>query len=140
MLPFHRRLVSFGIPLRLFLLALLLATGFFLGTAPALADDPTTVTYTYDDAGRLIGVDHGDGKTITYTYDDAGNLLQHCTLTVDFDPDGQVNVADAMQVASRWRMTSADPDWEARYDLNDDGIITVLDIMLVVVHWGETCG
>ena len=120
--------------------ALLLATSLFLGATPALADGPTTVTYTYDDAGRLIGMDHGDGKTIAYTYDDAGNLLQRCTLTVDFNPDGQVNIADVMQVANRWRMTSADPDWQAYYDLNSDEIITVVDIMLVVVHWGESCG
>jgi YD repeat-containing protein len=99
-----------------------------------------TVVYTYDAAGRLVLADYGGGKTIGYSYDAAGNLLQRCTLTVDFSPDGQVNVADVMQVASRWRMTSADPDWQACYDLNGDGIITVVDIMLVVVHWGEACG
>ena len=50
-----------------------------------------------------------------------------------------MNVADIMEVASRWRMTPADPGWEARYDLNGDEIITIVDIMLVVVHMGETC-
>ena len=35
-----------------------------------------TVNYTYDDAGRLTGVDYGDGKAIAYTYDLAGNLLR----------------------------------------------------------------
>ena len=30
-------------------------------------------TYTYDTAGRLITVDHGDGRTTTYTLDAAGN-------------------------------------------------------------------
>jgi len=48
-------------------------------------------------------------------------------------------VVDVQQVASRWRMTDADSDWDPRYDLNGDGIITVVDIMLVVAHWGETC-
>lgn len=33
------------------------------------------ITYSYDDAGRLVGVDYGDGQSITYTYDAAGNLL-----------------------------------------------------------------
>ena len=33
------------------------------------------VTYTYDDAGRLVLVDYGNGSTIAYTYDKAGNLL-----------------------------------------------------------------
>ena len=57
----------------------------------------------------------------------------------DLDGNGHVDVADITQVASRWRMTDEDPDWEARYDLNDDGIITIVDIMLVAAHWGESC-
>ena len=36
----------------------------------------STVTYSYDSAGRLIKVDYGNGKTIEYTYDRAGNLLK----------------------------------------------------------------
>jgi len=36
----------------------------------------TTITYTYDDAGRLVGVDYSEDQDITYTYDAAGNLLQ----------------------------------------------------------------
>jgi hypothetical protein len=57
----------------------------------------------------------------------------------DFDCDCEVEVQDIQQVASRWRMTEADDDWDPWYDLNDDGIITVVDIMKVVAHWGETC-
>ena len=37
---------------------------------------PLTVIYTYDDAGRLVSVDYGDGMRITYTYDAAGNMLR----------------------------------------------------------------
>jgi YD repeat-containing protein len=35
-----------------------------------------SITYTYDDAGRLTMADYGEGKSISYTYDDNGNLLQ----------------------------------------------------------------
>lgn len=35
-----------------------------------------TVSYAYDDAGRLIRVQYGNGKTIAYSYDKAGNLLR----------------------------------------------------------------
>ena len=35
-----------------------------------------TVSYTYDDAGRLVKVDYGDGRSISYTYDNGGNLLR----------------------------------------------------------------
>jgi RHS repeat-associated protein len=34
------------------------------------------VQYTYDEAGRLIKVDYGDGRVLSYTYDAAGNLLK----------------------------------------------------------------
>ena len=57
----------------------------------------------------------------------------------DFDCDCKVGVQDIMQVASRWRMTEADDDWDPWYDIHNDGIITVVDIMLVSAHWGETC-
>ena len=40
--------------------------------APALAG---SITYTYDDAGRLLTADYGNGSAIAYTYDNAGNLL-----------------------------------------------------------------
>jgi YD repeat-containing protein len=48
---------------------------FLLAVAIAGALGAATVTYTYDDAGRLINVDYGNGQTITYTYDNAGNML-----------------------------------------------------------------
>ena len=52
------------------LLALLLCV---VTLTPGLAG---TITYTYDDAGRLIRVDYGGGVSIIYTYDPAGNLLE----------------------------------------------------------------
>jgi len=62
-----------------------------------------------------------------------------CSIAGDMDHNGEVDVQDIMQVASRWRMTNADLDWDAHYDLNGDGIITIVDIMLVVANWGEHC-
>jgi len=35
-----------------------------------------TVSYTYDEAGRLARVQYSGGKSIAYTYDAAGNLLR----------------------------------------------------------------
>ena len=58
------------------LLKLALVTALWVAWAlPIAADGPTTVTYTYDDAGRLIKAAYGDGTTISYAYDAAGNLL-----------------------------------------------------------------
>jgi len=57
----------------------------------------------------------------------------------DFNESGQVDIVDIMLVASRWQMTSADPDWDPRYDLDASDRIDIVDIMLVAVNWGETC-
>lgn len=38
-----------------------------------------SISYTYDAAGRLIGVDYGTGTNTTYTYDNNGNLLAKAT-------------------------------------------------------------
>ena len=53
-------------------LALLLG---MVGVRPIAADGPTTVTYTYDAAGRLIKAFYSDGMVISYAYDASGNLL-----------------------------------------------------------------
>jgi hypothetical protein len=117
------------------------------GVMPVYRDAPETEA----DEGML------PGERVTFTINDLpaavlgpddavwttnGDLKQVdlCVLFGDFDPNGRIDIADIMKVASRWRMTDEDPDWDPRYDLNGDGIITVVDIMLVVKHWGESCG
>lgn len=55
---------------------------------------------------------------------------------------------DFQAVAIRWRLTAANPDpdgdpttpnYEARFDLDGDGNIDIVDIMLVAAQWGERC-
>ncbi len=57
----------------------------------------------------------------------------------DFNRDCTVGIGDVMEVVNQWHTTDADPDWDARYDLDGDGIITVVDIMIVAADWGATC-
>jgi YD repeat-containing protein len=42
----------------------------------ASPSETTTITYTYDAAGRLVQADYGEGRGVTFGYDDAGNLLR----------------------------------------------------------------
>ena len=56
------------------------------------------------------------------------------TTCYDFEPPPGVGLEDVMVVANLWRQAAGPP-----YDCDSDGIITVVDIMCVVVHWGETC-
>ena len=45
-----------------------------------------------------------------------------------------------MAVASRWRCKCGDASYDPLYDLDNDCDIDIVDIMLVVAHWVETCG
>jgi hypothetical protein len=86
-----------------------------------------------------------------YIFDYAGNMgaysqggiildrVPPCVLFGDFTCDCDVDVQDIQEVASRWRMVETDSNWDALYDLDGDGIITVVDIMKVSAHWGDTC-
>ncbi len=57
-----------------------------------------TVTYTYDDAGRLVVADYGNGTQITritWTYDKNGNLLKReVTSGTTPVPDVRANLSD----------------------------------------------
>jgi YD repeat-containing protein len=59
-----------------------------------------TVTYGYDEAGRLIRVGYGSGKTITYTYDRAGNLLRRLVSTTRPGPTPAATAAGVVNAAS----------------------------------------
>jgi PKD repeat protein len=53
--------------------------------------------------------------------------------------DCVVNVLDVQAVASRWRCQVGDGCYDARYDLDGDGVITVVGIMQVAAEWGWSC-
>jgi len=57
----------------------------------------------------------------------------------DFDGDGTVEVDDLMELTARWRARPDDPLYEERFDLDHDGIISVVDAQLAASRWGEYC-
>ncbi len=69
-----------------------------LAASGLLAD---TVSYTYDEAGRLARVQYSSGKTIAYTYDLAGNLLRRLvTAAPQPGPAPQATAAGVVNAAS----------------------------------------
>jgi len=54
------------------------------------------------------------------------------TLSYDFDGDGDIDDSDIVRISSRWNACVDSENWDPFYDLDDDGCITVLDIMSVV--------
>ena len=74
--------------------------------------------------------------------------LTIATIPGDVIADCRVDIADIMEVAIRWRLNAANPDpdndpitpnYETLFDLDRDGDIDIVDIMMVAAHWGERC-
>ncbi len=81
---------------------------------PALA-----ATFSYDDLGRLLRADYGNGVTYQYTYDAAGNIITLVAMT-DHDNDG---FADSIDIfpddAGEWSDFDGDGIGD-NADLDDD--------------------
>lgn len=60
-----------------------------------------TVTYTYDQAGRLTGVNYANGKIIHYAYDAMGNILRlvEGSMPGDVNADSVIGLEDAIVAA-----------------------------------------
>ena len=67
------------------------------------------------------------------------------TRCADFNGDHQVTLEDAYIVASYFGTYPGSPanedgnHYSARYDLNGDGMINILDIMLTLLQVGASC-
>jgi len=57
----------------------------------------------------------------------------------DFGGDDRVDTADVQAVAGRWRRRATDLGWDAVFDRDGSGQITIADIMAVAAAWGATC-
>jgi len=68
-----------------------------------------------------------------------GRVLVGGCILGDVNCDCRVDIVDARLVASRWGAVEGDPDYEPRYDLDDDGDIDLDDLFIVLENWGNTC-
>ena len=53
----------------------------------------------------------------------------------DCNCTGSVNIVDVQEIAGRWNTTPLDPGYHPRFDLNGDGQITVLDLIISAQAW-----
>jgi YD repeat-containing protein len=148
-ITFNRSHVRLAVMVSILLLSLLLSTGLAGASGRewkegmewrdtsvlSLPSASRTVSYAYDDAGRLVRASYGDGKSIVYAYDNAGNLLRRRVLTADYTPDGIVIVDEIMQIARRWGASPGNPLYEAAYDPDGDGTIDAADIQQAAEQW-----
>ncbi len=60
-------------------------------------------------------------------------------LCYDFVAPAGVGGEDVVYVAQRWRVKAGEPGWEPRLDINDDGIINLIDVLTVASQVGGAC-
>lgn len=88
----------------------LTAAAFALGFLASVNVIAQTETFTYDDLGRLVVVDHGDGKSTTYQLDPAGNRKNVQT------SDGTPPTVPTNVVATAASATQINVSWTASTD------------------------
>jgi len=80
--------------------------------------------------GRLLrselSVYSDPGQVVNFT-EPAGTLLPY-----NVNGDGKIDDSDIEQFAFRWNVCQDDPEFEEFFDLDNDGCVTVLDLMRVV--------
>ena len=65
--------------------------------------------------------------------------LTPCDLEGDLDGNYIVNGDDLKIIADHWRKTATSPGWNPEFDINQDGIIDVRDVLELAPLVGEAC-
>ena len=115
-----------------------------------------TVSYSYDDAGRLIGAHYESGQTISYVFDTGGNLLRETiTQFIDSDGDGMDDGWEITQFGNLSRNGADDFDHDGQTDLQEymagtnpkdnQSILKIVQIdstpkVAFAIHWTSLSG
>ncbi|MGB3221115.1 MAG: hypothetical protein WBD79_27240, partial [Anaerolineae bacterium] len=60
-------------------------------------------------------------------------------LCPNFVPPSTIGVEDIQAIGAHWGETSSSLSWDPQFDLDQDGNIDMVDIMIVAGAWGLTC-
>jgi YD repeat-containing protein len=142
------------VPSRRFCSILLSCLIVFVGlvSGRVVAED---MTYHYDDAGRLIGVNYEGGRNISYIYDAGGNILKKLvSQIVDTDNDFMDDDFEKTHFTNLDRDGTLDYDKDGFSDLDEfwagtlpkdnTSLLTIFDITLggsrVSISWTSIIG
>jgi inhibitor of cysteine peptidase len=88
--------------------------------------------------GGYMWIEYGTsnvGFGAAYVNYTAGATPETCPWP-DLDCSGSVDVADIQAVANSWRCKQGEACYQAEYDIDGDGIVTIVDIMRMAAEWG----
>jgi uncharacterized repeat protein (TIGR01451 family) len=94
--------------------------------------DPTTVTST-------LSVVAGQAELLAGNNQVSFQTLICQAHAADYDDDGVVDADDLTELSGHWHAEQDGPRFQERFDLNNDGVINVLDAQLAASWWGEEC-
>jgi hypothetical protein len=72
-----------------------------------------------------------ENLTIDFSTPEIPKSSNGTPLVYDFDADGIMSDGDIEKVSAMWNLCEGDPDFDSFFDFDEDGCITVLDIMPV---------
>jgi ketosteroid isomerase-like protein len=70
--------------------------------------------------------------------EDAIDRICAFVLPGDFNADKTVNVYDSLLLVDNFRLSAADPTWDSKYDLKEDGIINIFDALVLSKNFGKS--
>ena len=91
------------------------------------------VLFIVDQEG-YIGYHHVGLTESSVLEEEVNDLL---TAHADVNGDGNVNMFDILSCAASFGSQPEDSSWNSIVDLNQDGIIDIVDIGLIAIHFGE---
>jgi len=109
----------------------------------------------YHDCGYAVSLDTNDNPILTGSFNDEAYFgdditfisngeadifvgkLSSDAITGDFNADGYVDASDLQLLGDHWHFVTADPGWDAMYDLDPNGIIDAGDLQIFGDHWHE---
>ncbi len=123
-----------------------------------LASQPTvSPTGSWHDAGSLVtctaqvvngyhfdhwildGAPQEDGNmALTVTMELAHNAIAHYTAPADFNSDGRINEADISLIVGAFQSEIDETDYDARMDLDNSGVIDIIDVAMVAKDFEKT--
>jgi hypothetical protein len=81
---------------------------------------------------EVFAASSGDDLTVDFGMPEIPTDAEGNPLIYDFEGDGDIDDDDIEKVRSIWNTCEGDADYDPFFDLDDDGCITVLDIMPIV--------